>query len=230
MFEELKARVYAQNLLLAKNGLEILPWNNLSAIDRQRGLLVVKPDGVAIENLTVDDMLVVDILTRKVVEGKRRTPSDLATKLYLYEVFPEIESIVHTYSPYATAWAQCGESIPVFGTLHASSFGGAIPCTRAFKKEEVQKNYEINIGKVIAEAFATVDYNVVPAVLVKNQTPFVWGATVEKAAENAIALEEVAKTATIMKQMGATSPVVEEYLLSKHYPQKSVKAKRVSKK
>lgn len=217
MLEELKKRVFEQNLALVKHGLVVLTWGNVSAIDREKGLVVIKPSGVSYDSMQVDDMVVVDIMTQKVVEGKYRPSSDTPTHLELYEKFPEIGGVVHTHSTYATAWAQSGECIPAYGTTHADAFYGNVPCARALTKEEIEVEYEKNTGKVIVETFNGLDYNAIPAVLIKNHGPFTWGATPEKAVENAVTLEEVAKMAIITRQIKVETPNVDQYLLDKHY-------------
>lgn len=217
MLEELKKRVFEQNLALVKHGLVVLTWGNVSAIDREKGLMVIKPSGVSYETMKVEDMVVIDVMTKKVVEGKYRPSSDTPTHLYLYEKFPEIGGVVHTHSANATAWAQSGECIPAYGTTHADAFYGDVPCARALTREEVETEYEKNTGKVIVETFNGLDYNAVPAVLVKNHGPFTWGATPEKAVENAVTLEEVAKMAIATRQIKANTPNVDQYLLDKHY-------------
>lgn len=217
MLKELKERVFEQNLALVKHGLVVLTWGNVSAIDRDKGLMVIKPSGVSYENMQAEDMVVVDIITKKTVGGKYRPSSDTPTHLYLYEKFPEIGGIVHTHSTYATAWAQSGERIPAYGTTHADAFYGDVPCARALRKAEVETDYERNTGKVIVETFKGLDYNAIPAVLVKNHGPFAWGKTPEKAVENAVTLEEVAKMAILTRQIKAETPNVEQYLLDKHY-------------
>ncbi|MDE6397736.1 MAG: L-ribulose-5-phosphate 4-epimerase [Clostridiales bacterium] len=214
--EELKERVCAQNLALVKHGLVVLTWGNVSAIDREKGLVVIKPSGVSYDTMKPEDMVVVD-LDGKVVYGKYRPSSDTPTHLYLYKTFPDVGGIVHTHSTYATAWAQAGRSIPAFGTTHADAFYGKVPCARALTKEEVENEYELNTGKVIAQTFADKDYNAIPAVLVKNHGPFTWGATPEKAVENAVTLEAVAKMAIETERINAGAGEVDKYLLDKHY-------------
>ena len=162
-------------------------------------------------------MVVIDTMTKKVVRGKYRPSSDTPTHLYLYEKFPEIGGIVHTHSLNATAWAQSGERIPAYGTTHADAFYGDIPCARALTEKEVESEYELNTGKVIVETFKDIDYNAMPAVLIKRHGPFVWGKTPEKAVENAVALEAVAEMAIKMKSINPQADTVEKYLLDKHY-------------
>lgn len=217
MLEELKKRVFEQNLALVKHDLVVLTWGNVSAIDREKGLVVIKPSGVSYDSMQADDMVIVDIMTKKVVEGKYRPSSDTPTHLELYEKFPEIGGVVHTHSTYATAWAQSGECIPAYGTTHADAFYGNVPCARALTKEEIETEYEKNTGKVIVETFNGLDYNAIPAVLIKNHGPFAWGTTPEKAVENAVTLEEVAKMALITRQIKVETPNVDQYLLDKHY-------------
>ena len=217
MLEDLKQKVFEQNLALVKYGLVVLTWGNVSAIDREKGLVVIKPSGVSYGEMKAEDMVVIDIVTKKVVEGKYRPSSDTPTHLYLYEKFPEIGGVVHTHSTYATAWAQSGERIPAYGTTHADAFYGCIPCARALTKEEIEMDYEKNTGKVIVETFDGLDYNAIPAVLIKNHGPFTWGTTPEKAVENAVTLEEVAKMAIITRQIKVETPNVDQYLLDKHY-------------
>ncbi|MBQ8885147.1 MAG: L-ribulose-5-phosphate 4-epimerase [Clostridia bacterium] len=217
MLKELKERVFKQNLALVKNGLVVLTWGNVSAIDREKGLVVIKPSGVSYDEMTADDMVLVDIITGKAVEGKYRPSSDTPTHLYLYKAFPNIGGIVHTHSTNAVAWAQAGRSIPAYGTTHADAFYGPVPCARALTKEEVEGAYEHNTGKVIAETFKTLDYEAIPAVLVKNHGPFAWGKSPEKAVENAVTLEEVAKMAMLTESIGDKVQTVDGYLLDKHY-------------
>ena len=217
MLKELKERVFKQNLALVKNGLVVLTWGNVSAIDREKGLVVIKPSGVSYDEMTADDMVLVDIITGKAVEGKYRPSSDTPTHLYLYKAFPNIVGIVHTHSTNAVAWAQAGRSIPAYGTTHADAFYGPVPCARALPKEEVEGAYEHNTGKVIAETFKTLDYEAIPAVLVKNHGPFAWGKSPEKAVENAVTLEEVAKMAMLTESIGDKVQTVDGYLLDKHY-------------
>ena len=217
MLEKLKERVFQQNLELVKHGLVVLTWGNVSAIDRERGLMVIKPSGVSYDVMTANDMVVIDIATKKVVEGKYRPSSDTPTHLYLYEKFPEIGGVVHTHSTNATSWAQSGESIPAYGTTHADAFYGDVPCTRALSQEEIENEYELNTGKVIVETFLSSDYNAIPAVLVKNHGPFTWGKTPEKAVENAVTLEEISKMAILTRQIKLQTPRVNQYLLDKHY-------------
>ena len=220
MLEELKQIVLEQNLALVRHGLVTLTWGNVSAIDRQSGLVVIKPSGVEYDKMTINDMVVVDLATQKVVEGNRRPSSDTPTHLYLYEAFSDIGGVVHTHSTYATAWAQSGESIPEYGTTHADAYYGAVPITRALTKEEVDNDYEKNTGKVIVETMSGKDYNAIPAILVKNHGPFTWGASAKKAVENAVTLEEVAKMATLTRQINPMSPLLPDYLLDKHYLRK----------
>ncbi|MBO5223390.1 MAG: L-ribulose-5-phosphate 4-epimerase [Clostridia bacterium] len=219
MLEELKQRVYEENLKLKSNGLVVLTWGNVSAIDRESGLVVIKPSGVSYETMKPSDMVVVD-LDGKVVEGNYRPSSDTPTHVWLYKAFPEIGGVVHTHSTYATSFAQAGEEITPYGTTHADAFYGAVPCTRELSKEEIEGEYELNTGKVISETFEKIDYNAIPAVLVKNHGPFTWGKTCEKAVENAITLEEVAKMAINTKIINPSAKAVGKHLLDKHYNRK----------
>ena len=216
MLEELKKRVFEQNIALVKHGLVVLTWGNVSAIDREKRLVVIKPSGVAYETMKPEDMVVVD-MHGEIVEGKYKPSSDTPTHLHLYESFSEIGGVVHTHSTFATAWAQSGKAIPVYGTTHADVFYGSIPCTRSLTESETEKDYELNTGRVITETFVRANYNAMPAVLVKKHGSFVWGKTPEKAVENAVTLEEVAKTAFLTKQLNADTPEMERYLADRHY-------------
>ncbi len=219
MLAELKERVYRENIALVKNGLVVLTWGNVSAIDRKRNLVVIKPSGVDYETMTADDMTVVD-LDGNVVQGGNRPSSDTPTHLYLYKTFSNIGGIVHTHSAYATTWAQSGRAIPAYGTTHADFAFGDIPVTRALTDDEINGEYELNTGKVIAETFSELDYAAVPAVLVKNHGPFVWGDSPEKAVQNAVTLEEVAKMAALTESIGGKDNRVGRTLLKKHYDRK----------
>ena len=214
MLEELKKRVYEQNIALAKSGLVVLTWGNVSGRDQESGLVVIKPSGVAYDSMTADDMVVVDI-DGNVVEGRYRPSSDLPTHLYLYREYSALCGIVHTHSTYATAFAQSGREIIAYGTTHADAFYGNIPCARELTDEEIDEAYEWNTGKVIAETVS--DAEAIPAVLVKNHGVFTWGKTPEKAVENAITLEEVAKMALLTEQLNANTPKIKQSLLDKHY-------------
>lgn len=214
MLEQLKKRVFEQNLALVKHNLVILTWGNVSAIDRDTGWIVIKPSGVDYATMKAEDMVVVD-MDGNVVEGKYRPSSDTPTHLELYKAFKDIGGVVHTHSTYATAYAQAGRSITAYGTTHADAFYGDVPCTRPLSKEEVQTDYERNTGKVIVETVK--DCDAIPAVLVKNHGPFTWGNSPEKAVENAVTLEEVAKMATLTEKLNPKAKCVDKYLLDKHY-------------
>ena len=219
MIKGLKKRVFEQNIRLVKSGLVVLTWGNVSGIDREKGLVCIKPSGVSYETMTEDDMVVLD-LEGNVVDGKYRPSSDTPTHLYLYKKFPDIGGVVHTHSAYATAWAQSGKCITAYGTTHADAFYGDVPCTRALTKAEIEKDYEYNTGVVIGETFEGIDHSAIPAVLVKNHGPFTWGETSEKAVDTAITLEEVAKMALFTEQIEPTAQRLDDYLLEKHYSRK----------
>lgn len=213
---ELKERVYRQNLELVRQNLVVLTWGNVSAIDRESGLVVIKPSGVDYSTMTADDMVVVDLDGNR-VEGKLKPSSDTPTHIELYKAFPGIGGVVHTHSLNATSFAQAGMSITAYGTTHADCFYGDVPCARALTKEEIDNDYEKNTGKVIVEAFSNLDYNAIPAVLVKNHGPFTWGKTPEKAVENAVTLEAVAQMAIKTAVINQSVQRVDQYLLDKHY-------------
>ena len=215
MLEALKQRVLEQNIALVKHGLVVLTWGNVSAKDAESGLVVIKPSGVSYDTMRAEDMVVVD-LAGNVVEGEYNPSSDLPTHLYLYNQFPALGGIVHTHSTYATAFAQSGRDIPALGTTHADAFYGAVPCSRSLTPDEIADRYEHHTGKVIAETVAT-RIEEIPAVLVKNHGVFTWGKTVEKAVENAVTLEEVAKMASITLALNPEAPAVDQELLDKHY-------------
>ena len=217
MLESLKKRVFEQNIALVKHGLVVLTWGNVSARDLESGLVVIKPSGVPYDTMTHEDMVVVDIDGNK-VEGDLNPSSDLPTHLYLYKRYPTLGGIVHTHSTYATAFAQSGREITPYGTTHADAFYGAVPCSRELSDEEIAEEYEWNTGKVIAETVTDVD--AIPAILVKNHGVFTWGPTPEKAVENAVTLEEVAKMATITESLNRATPRIKQTLLDKHYLRK----------
>lgn len=214
MLEELKKRVFEQNVALVKHGLVVLTWGNVSARDPDSGLVVIKPSGVSYDVMRAEDMVVVDT-EGNVVEGTLRPSSDLPTHLYLYKAYPELGGVVHTHSTYATAFAQSGRPIPPYGTTHADAFYGPVPCARGLTKEEIAEAYEWNTGKVIAETVE--DAMAIPAVLVQSHGVFTWGKTPEKAVENAVTVEAVAKMALLTEQLNPTAPAVDRYLLDKHY-------------
>lgn len=216
MLEELKQRVFEQNLRLKDSGLVILTWGNVSAIDREKGLVVIKPSGVNYDVMKASDMVVTD-LDGNVIEGNLRPSSDLLTHLELYKKFPNIGGVVHTHSTHAVSFAQAGRDLTSYGTTHADTFYGDVPCTRKLSKDEIDNDYELNTGKVIVETFANKDYEAIPAVLVKNHGPFTWGKTCEKAVENAIILEEVCKMALLSESLNPNIERVDQYLLNKHY-------------
>lgn len=219
MTESLKHRVYKANMALPEHGLVTLTWGNVSTIDRQRGLVVIKPSGIPYEEMQVSDMVVVDLDGRR-VEGKNSPSSDTATHLELYARFSEIGGIVHTHSKWATSWAQAGIPIPPSGTTHADYFAGEIPCTRPLSFEEVTGNYELETGKVIAATIGAMNPLHMPGILVSQHGPFCWGKTPEIAVQNALVMEEVARMAWIAGTINRQVPVMDTYLLNKHFTRK----------
>ena len=218
MLEELKEKVYRANIDLVKHNLVIYTWGNVSAIDREQGVIVIKPSGVAYDEMRASDMVVVD-LDGRVVEGKLNPSSDTPTHLEIYKAFPLVEAVVHTHSTYATAWAQACRSIPVVGTTHADYFFGEVPCTRAMSRAEVIEQYEKNTGTVIVERFAQLNPEHTPAVLVANHGPFTWGKSPEEAVHNSVVLEEVAKM-TFITSLLNPSMTMNELLVEKHFNRK----------
>ena len=217
MLESLKKRVFEQNNALVKHGLVVLTWGNVSAKDSETGLVVIKPSGVPYDTMRAEDMVVVDLDGNK-VEGDMNPSSDLPTHLYLYKEYPTLGGIVHTHSTYATAFAQSGRDITPYGTTHADAFYGAVPCSRELSDEEIASEYEWNTGKVIAETVT--DAEAIPAILVKNHGVFTWGKTPEKAVENAVTLEEVAKMAQLTESLNRSATRIKQTLLDKHYLRK----------
>ncbi len=218
MIEKLKQKVFQANLGLVRHGLVILTWGNASGIDRDKGLVVIKPSGISYDNMTPEDMVVVD-LDGNIVEGEMKPSSDLATHLVLYKKFEEIGGIVHTHSCWATSWAQAGNSIPALGTTHADYFYGDIPCTRELTKNEVETAYELETGNVIVETFKGFDPKAVPGVIVNNHGPFSWGDSPESAVYHAKVMEEVAKMAFLTLQINPDAQIG-RFLLDKHYLRK----------
>ncbi len=223
MLESLKEKVFRANLDLVKHGLVIFTWGNVSAIDRQSGLVVIKPSGVDYDTMTADDMVVVD-LDGNVVEGRLKPSSDTPTHLVIYKAFPEVGGVVHTHSTYATAWAQAGKDLPNIGTTHADYFHDAIPCTADMTEDEVKGAYELETGNVIVARFQSAGINPVhtPAVLVKNHGPFAWGKDAHDAVHNAVVLEQVAKMAFVAHSVNpllTMNPLlVEKHFNRKHGP------------
>jgi L-ribulose-5-phosphate 4-epimerase len=217
MLNELKRQVLAANLSLPAYGLVTFTWGNVSAIDRQSGLVVIKPSGIAYEAMTLEDLVVVD-LEGKVREGHRKPSSDTATHLALYRAFADIGGVVHTHSRNATIWAQAGQPIPALGTTHADYFYGDIPCTRPMSEAEIAGDYEGETGKVIIETFnqAGRDPQQVPGVLVYSHGPFAWGKDAADAVHNAVVLEEVAIMAMATRQLAPAIAPMQPELLDKH--------------
>ncbi|MES3207923.1 L-ribulose-5-phosphate 4-epimerase [Serratia ureilytica] len=221
MLNELKRQVLAANLSLPAYGLVTFTWGNVSAIDRQSGLVVIKPSGIAYEAMTLEDLVVVD-LEGKVREGHRKPSSDTATHLALYRAFVDIGGVVHTHSRNATIWAQAGQPIPALGTTHADYFYGDIPCTRPMSEAEIAGDYEGETGKVIIETFnqAGRDPQQVPGVLVYSHGPFAWGKDAADAVHNAVVLEEVAIMAMATRQLAPAIAPMQPELLDKHFLRK----------
>ena len=221
MLEDLKEAVLRANLRLVSSGLVILTWGNASQISEDGRFVVIKPSGVSYSDMRAEDMVVTD-LDGNVVEGGLRPSSDLPTHLELYRSFPGIGGVVHTHSRYATAFAQSERGIPCYGTTHADTFYGEVPCTRPLSSLETLSEYERNTGRVISETFRTsgTDYMAVPAVLVCKHGPFTWGSSADKAVENAIILEEVACMALAAKELNAEVAPAPQYLVDKHYLRK----------
>ncbi len=221
MLEKLKKEVCDANLELVAKGVVIYTWGNVSGIDREQGLVVIKPSGVDYANMTAEDMVVVELRSGKVVEGKWKPSSDTATHLELYRSFENIAGIVHTHSVNAVAFAQAGLAIPALGTTHADYFYGDIPCTRELSFEEVQEAYELNTGKVIVETISNMGYNVmdIPGILVKNHGPFAWGKSPANAVYNAVVMEKVAEMDLKTLSLNPYSSLP-QYVLDKHYTRK----------
>lgn len=220
MLEQLRENVWKANLKLPQYGLVTFTWGNVSGIDREKGLVVIKPSGVEYEALTPEDMVVVDLEGRK-VEGKWNPSSDTPTHLVLYRNFPGIGGIVHTHSRWATAWAQAGRDIPAYGTTHADYFYGPIPCTRKMKSKEIEGPYEAETGNVIVEEFSGKDPASIPAVLVHSHGPFTWGKDCFEAVYHAAVLEETAQMAAMSEWLApgglGTLDPMQQKLLDKHF-------------
>ncbi|MCT8137573.1 L-ribulose-5-phosphate 4-epimerase [Anaerobacillus sp. CMMVII] len=221
MLERLKEEVLEANLALPKHGLVTFTWGNVSGIDREKGLVVIKPSGVEYSEMKNSDMVVVD-LDGNIVEGDLRPSSDTASHLVLYKSFPEIGGIVHTHSTVATSWAQAGRPIPTFGTTQADYFYGEIPCTRPMTKEEILGEYEMETGNVIVETFKSygINPNSVPGVLVHSHAPFTWGENPQDAVHNAVVLEQVATMAWKTIMINPNAPLMDQTLLDRHYLRK----------
>ncbi|WP_312069794.1 L-ribulose-5-phosphate 4-epimerase [Lelliottia nimipressuralis] len=222
MLEQLKAEVLAANLALPAHQLVTFTWGNVSAVDRESGLMVIKPSGVEYDVMTADDMVVVEIATGKVVEGSKKPSSDTPTHLALYRRYPEIGGIVHTHSRHATIWSQAGLDLPAWGTTHADYFYGDIPCTRLMTPAEIAGQYEYQTGEVIIKTFEERDLSPmqIPAVLVHSHGPFAWGKDAADAVHNAVVLEECAYMGLFSRQLTPQLPVMQQELLDKHYLRK----------
>ena len=222
MLEKLKLEVYEANMLLVKHNLVTFTWGNVSGIDRERQLIVIKPSGVEYDKLSANDMVVVN-MNGDVVEGELRPSTDTKTHLRLYKEFETIGGVCHTHSTYAVAWAQAGKDIPCFGTTHADYFYGSIPCARELTEQEIREDYEGNTGRVIVEAFKNRSPIYVPGVICKSHGPFTWGKDAKQAVFNAVVLEEVAKMNTLTLQINpsaspASSAIQNKHFLRKHGP------------
>lgn len=221
MLEILKQEVCEANLELVARGVVIYTWGNVSGIDREKGLVVIKPSGVDYEGLTPDDMVVVELATGETIEGRWKPSSDTKTHLELYRQFPEIGGITHTHSVNAVAYAQAGVDIPALGTTHADYFYGSIPCSRELTKQEVDEDYELNTGKVIAETIRErgIDPIAVPGIVVKNHGPFSWGKNAAVSVYHAVVMEKVAEMdlKTFLINPNAS---MQQYILDKHYLRK----------
>lgn len=216
----LKEKVFQANLELVRQELVIYTWGNASGIDREKGLVVIKPSGVDYDSMTPDDMVAVDLLTGKVVDGTLNPSSDTPTHLALYRAFPNIGGVVHTHSTYATAWAQAGMDIPNIGTTHSDYFHMDIPCTEAMTSEQIKGDYELETGNVIVKRFEGLEPDHTPGVLVRNHGPFTWGKTPAEAVYNAKVLEQCAHMAFVSlllnPQISMNPELVEKHYLRKH--------------
>lgn len=216
----LKEKVFQANLELVRQGLVIYTWGNASGIDREKGIVVIKPSGVDYDSMTPDDMVSVDLLTGEVVDGTLNPSSDTPTHLALYRAFPNIGGVVHTHSTYATAWAQAGMDIPNIGTTHSDYFHMDIPCTEAMTSEQIKGEYELETGNVIVKRFERLEPNHTPGVLVRNHGPFTWGKTPAEAVYNAKVLEQCAHMAFVSlllnPQTSMNPALVEKHYLRKH--------------
>ncbi len=219
MLENLKQKVFEANMALPRHGLVTFTWGNVSAIDRENGLVIIKPSGVEYETMTAEDMVVID-LEGNTVEGKYKPSSDTPTHLVLYKAFPNIGGIVHTHSRNATSWAQAERDIPAYGTTHGDYFYGSIPCTRKMTPEEIASEYEAQTGNVIVERFKELSPDDIPAVLVASHGPFAWGKDADTAVHNAVVLEEVALMAMQAESLCPGLKPMQQELLDKHYLRK----------
>lgn len=221
MLEELKKQVCEANLELVRRGVVIYTWGNVSGIDRSSGLVVIKPSGVDYSIMRPEDMVVVDLMTGTVAEGKLKPSSDTATHLELYRAFPEIGGVSHTHSVNAVAFAQAGMDIPALGTTHADYFYGAIPCTRELSREEVKNEYEKNTGKVIVETMVSrgIDLAAVPGILVKSHGPFTWGKDAAESVYHAVVMEVIAEMTFKTLQLDSNASMA-KYIMDKHYLRK----------
>ena len=221
MLEQLKEKVCAANLELVRRGVVIYTWGNVSEIDRESGLVVIKPSGVEYDSMTPEDMVVVDLHSGKVVEGKYKPSSDTPTHLELYRAFAEIGGVTHTHSTCAVSFAQAGMGIPALGTTHADYFYGDIPCTRALTEQEVEEAYEVNTGRVIIETIREKGYDpmAIPGIVVKNHGPFTWGKDGTQSVYHAVVMEKVAEMAKNTLLLNPDSEMA-QYVLDKHYHRK----------
>ena len=218
MLEALKQEVLEANLLLPKYNLVTFTWGNVSSVDRDKGLVVIKPSGVEYDSMTAGDMVVVSLETGERVEGKWKPSSDTKTHLELYRAFPGVGGIVHTHSPHAVAWAQAGEDIPCFGTTHADYFYGSIPCARHLTQLELEEDYEKNTGTVVVETFRErIEPTAVPGVICASHGPFTWGKNAAQAVYHAVVLEEVAKMAILTRQVKPFAGPAPQRYQDKHY-------------
>lgn len=223
MLEELKEQVLKANLLLPRYGLVTLTWGNVSGINREKGLVAIKPSGVEYDNMSADDIVVVDLESGKKVEGTLNPSSDTPTHLALYRAFPNVRGIVHTHSRWATIYAQAGLGIPPLGTTHGDYFYGEIPCTRPMMPKEIggdPGHYEFETGNVIIETFSDKSPDDIPAVLVRSHGPFAWGTSSENAVHNAVVLEELAFMAWHARMLNPGIETMQKELLDKHYLRK----------
>ena len=221
MLEELKQKVYEANMELPRRGLVTYTWGNVSGIDREKGLFVIKPSGVEYDELKPEDLVVMDLQGNK-VEGDMNPSSDTKTHLVLYNAFPQLGGIVHTHSPYAVGWAQAGRDIPCYGTTHADYFYGPIPCARHLTQEELDEDYEMNTGKLIVEEFQArgIDPVAVPAVICHSHGPFTWGKDAAQAVYHAVVLEEVARMALLTRPADPSAAPAPPRIQDKHYMRK----------